>query len=178
MVLDSHVAFLTLTNVQAADAGRYTVVITNEVFASPGYLSLPADLVVDVDLDQDGLPDTWESAHGLNPTVADAHEDSDGDGFTNAQEYETGTDPADTDSYLRMEDIATGGSVVIRFVARAGRPYSVVVADDVGGPYVKLVDVAADAADRMAEVRDAVVPGKRRYYRLVVGFVGAGPQQN
>ena len=45
------------------------------------------------DADKDGLPDWWETLYGLNPNVADSHVDSDGDGRTNLDEYNAGTNP-------------------------------------------------------------------------------------
>lgn len=45
------------------------------------------------DTDKDGLPDWWEELYGLNPNVGDAHLDSDGDGRTNREEYNAGTNP-------------------------------------------------------------------------------------
>jgi pectate lyase len=39
------------------------------------------------DSDQDGMPDTWESSHGLNPATADNNGDQDSDGYTNLEEY-------------------------------------------------------------------------------------------
>lgn len=46
------------------------------------------------DYDNDGMPNGWEQAHGLNPySSADANGDPDGDGFTNVAEYNLGTDP-------------------------------------------------------------------------------------
>jgi pectate lyase len=40
------------------------------------------------DLDQDGMPDSWETVRGTNPAVAaDGNGDDDGDGYTNLEEY-------------------------------------------------------------------------------------------
>ncbi len=52
------------------------------------------------DADGDGLPDAYESEHGLDPAFAgDAEADLDADGLSNLEEREAGTDPrrADTD---------------------------------------------------------------------------------
>ncbi len=46
-----------------------------------------------IDSDKDGMPDAWEVAHGLNPLVADAGGNPDGDALTNIEEYNAGTDP-------------------------------------------------------------------------------------
>ena len=45
------------------------------------------------DSDSDGMPDSWELQHNLNPNLNDAGQDPDGDGYTNLQEYLNGTDP-------------------------------------------------------------------------------------
>jgi Zn-dependent metalloprotease/streptogramin lyase len=47
------------------------------------------------DTDGDRMPDGWEVDHGLDPLVDDAAGDLDGDLWTNLQEYQEGTDPAD-----------------------------------------------------------------------------------
>jgi YD repeat-containing protein len=48
----------------------------------------------DPDQDGDGMPDSWETAHGLDPLVDDAQGDADHDGASNLLEYQSGTDPA------------------------------------------------------------------------------------
>ena len=40
------------------------------------------------DTDRDGMPDTWETANGLNPnSAADGATDRNGDGYTNLEDY-------------------------------------------------------------------------------------------
>ena len=48
----------------------------------------------DTDDDNDQMPDAWETQHGLNPLVDEAAQDLDGDGISNLDEYNQGTDPA------------------------------------------------------------------------------------
>ena len=57
---------------------------------SPSYPPLAAGNVLP-DTDQDGMPDGWETTHGLNPTDGnDRNNDRDGDGYTNLEEYLNG----------------------------------------------------------------------------------------
>jgi hypothetical protein len=42
------------------------------------------------DTDNDGMPDSWETARGLNPNVDDSAGDRDSDGYTNIEEYING----------------------------------------------------------------------------------------
>ena len=45
----------------------------------------------------DGIPDGWEEEYGTDAYRPDAGEDPDGDGWTNREEYELGTDPRSAD---------------------------------------------------------------------------------
>ncbi|MEZ0385566.1 MAG: DUF1800 family protein [Verrucomicrobium sp.] len=68
---------------------------TTHAGESIGYLTVSGAL----DLDEDGLPDAWETSVGLNPAnAADATLDGDGDGITNLNEYAYGTHPGTFDS--------------------------------------------------------------------------------
>jgi hypothetical protein len=123
-----------------------------------------------LDRDGDGLPDAWESAHGLNPDdPADAARDADGDGRTNLEEFLSGTDPRDARSVLSVTAVAANGAaVVIRFRAAAGKSYAVEYLDSLDGAWTRLVNVPAAPEDREVEVTDTPA-GQRpaRFYRLV-----------
>ena len=51
------------------------------------------------DTDEDGMPDAWELANGLDPFADDASGDADGDGITNLLEYTHDLDPQEADPW-------------------------------------------------------------------------------
>ena len=51
-----------------------------------------------LDSDNDGMPDEWETAHGLDPNNPDADLDPDNDELTNLQEYQHSTSPNNPDT--------------------------------------------------------------------------------
>jgi hypothetical protein len=126
------------------------------------------DLSNYLDSDNDGLPDAWEEANGLNRLASDAAGDLDGDGRSNLLEYLAGTDPLSASSALasRVEP-AAGGGFAVSFRAQVGKTYSVQWKDALDeAAWQKLVDVPSGAA-RAVEVIDPTPTGATRFYRVV-----------
>jgi len=88
--------------------------------------------LTDPDDDNDAIPDSWESAHGLDPFSDDSAADPDGDGLDNLAEYVTDTDPSDPDSLLStfIELSPSTGARAIRFRTSPNRRYTVEASDD------------------------------------------------
>jgi pectate lyase len=72
-----------------------------EVGGYPEYSFSPEQ--VPVDTDHDGMSDEWEKKYELNPEeVSDGSADSDGDGYTNVEEYLNGTNPREKIDYTNL----------------------------------------------------------------------------
>jgi beta-galactosidase len=181
-VRSGYVDFLTLPNVQVADAGQYQVRIVNRASAPGGVLSGVAEVQVVFalpDADGDGMPDAFEAEFGLRPgAAADADDDLDGDGASNREEYFAGTEPDNPASVLELEATQSNGGVVLRFQAQADRTYALLWADAAsGGVWRPLAGVPAISSvphqPREVELPEPNPPaGGARFYRLVTpGFL-------
>jgi chitodextrinase len=78
----AYVSWFSVKGVTAASASLDDLYVgpTNPLFA---------------DVNNNGLDDAWETAHGLSLSSDNRAADSDGDGLTNLQEYIAGSDPQD-----------------------------------------------------------------------------------
>jgi hypothetical protein len=160
-------SFYTFTAPNAATSLVYRVVVKNLASLIPGVVSGTALINVLLDNDGDGLPDAWESAHGLaTNNLADAALDADGDGLANWQEYIAGTDPTNALSYLKIDSLALHGGATLTFGVVSNKTYSVQYTDEMSGPWSTLADLAARTNNAVETVFD---PGhtNRRAYRLL-----------
>jgi hypothetical protein len=174
-------SFLTLTNIQSNQAGNYRVVIKNPANFQPGLITSNAVLTILPDTDADGLPDEWESSHGLNTASAsDAVQDTDADGAGNWQEYLAGTDPADPASCLRIDRIDwSPDAVALQFIAVSNKTYTVqsrpafTVPDAI---WTRVADVPAASTNRTITINNTLDRSNNpRFYRLTTPRVADQP---
>lgn len=105
-----------------------------------------------VDSDHDGIPDDYEIANGMNPNnPSDAALDSNGDGYTNLQEYLAGTDPRSATNALRITAITrTGDDFDITFTTVLGKRYRVESTVNLaGGTWIILEDNVHGTGDEV-----------------------------
>ena len=166
-VLDSRTDFLPIHNVVAAlDGAYYTVTLTNAAYGLPNLVFTNCFLTVLADSNSNGIPDEWESAYFGSPTGADRDGDADGDGLSNGAEYMAGTNPTNAASYLKVEEVTTGGGANVTFQAVSNRTYTVLYKDGLSEAlWTPLVDVVARSTNWTATVNDPT-PGTNRFYRI------------
>jgi hypothetical protein len=162
-------SFLSRTNVQPSMAGTYRVIVTNA--AQPNLLiNATFNLIVLPDADGDRLPDTWETTYGF-PTnqPAGALTDSDGDGLSDLNEYQAGTNPLDPLSYRRIESLATTPATRLTFQAASNLTYRVEGSgQNPEAPWVwsPVAEVPAHPTNRTATIT-LPAGGPQSFYRLV-----------
>ena len=163
------VTFTAPTNFVTNQAWRVTV--RNQANLNPSANS-SASVVFNVttlaDSDGDGIPDNWETQSGFDAqNPADRNTDADGDGLSNWEEYQAGTNPNDATSALRIESVSVSVAAELRFNAIPSRSYSVEYAEDFEQvSWLRLADVHARTNSRVETVVDPSF-STNRYYRLV-----------
>jgi len=144
-VLSNTVDFFTVTVPNVATTLQYRVYIKNLATFGGGVLSAAATLTVLADTNSNGLPDSWETTYG----ITDPNADADGDGMTNREEYQAGTNPTDPLSLLKVEISAAPDQVTLGFGAMSNLTYSLQHQPGLGGgAWTSLAEVLARKTNR------------------------------
>lgn len=131
---------------------------------------IPLIAGVDKDLDDDGIPGTWEAANGLSDAnAADAALDTDGDGLTNAAEYAAGTLPADAASAFRITGVALGGGgIQVTAPTKAGHHYTLYGSPDMNASWTVLgLGLPSADGNTTWTVPSPAVPPAKYFFRVV-----------
>ncbi len=136
----------------------------------PGSYAGGTDPEPDGDLDDDGIPDAWETANGLNPNnPADAAADSDADGFSNRDEYITGTNPRSGTSFFRATVSPGGGQnpggITLTWNSIPGKTYTILATQDLAQPFLPIGTVTGAAGGQTSHV---VSLSAGRFFKLSV----------
>lgn len=120
----------------------------------------------DADADTDGIPDSWEILHGLNPAVQDAGNDPDADGATNGAEYLAGTDPFNATSRLRARTSVLENAVRIDWPSIPGRNYLIEESPDLASwsPAIGSTILTATSANSSATLPRG--DSTQRFFRI------------
>ncbi len=148
---------------------QYRTVVSNVFFGAPGFASSFANVTTGPDTDGDLILDQVEDAtpgfDKNNP--ADAGADRDGDGLSDGAELAAGTDPADANSFLRIDHTTEPGKLRLQFNTKPNLTYVIEFSDSgPNGPWNRFSEVAAAPASRPVSVVDST-GRSQRVYRLV-----------
>ncbi len=123
-----------------------------------------------VDADGDGIPNDWETAHGLNPNSAvDAALDSDGDGANNLAEFFAATDSRTAASVLRINAVVrVGNDFGVRWASVFGKRYQLRERGDLAaGAWTVVQDnIAGTGGTLSATEAGAVLLPMPRFYQI------------
>lgn len=150
-------------------AGTSSIALSATNLSGTGNKTL--SLEIQADADGDGMGDAWESAHGLNPTVADSALDRDGDGQSNLAEWLAGTLPENPASRLAISSQTnSGGDLTISWSTATGRRYRVFTLLSLStGTWTEITPapiVATGATATFTHVGGAT--GVQRFYRVTI----------
>jgi hypothetical protein len=126
------------------------------------------------DADNDGLPDAWEIANGLNPASGSGEDgslgDPDLDGATNSDEYVAGTHPRRTDSVFAASIELSEPALQIRFPVVTGRRYTLRYSESLSPvDWRELKSFGVQTSDAILTVTDTPATGIR-YYAVTVAL--------
>ncbi len=166
LTVNTETALLRLTNNIQASNFVMRIVVYNDANTAPG-VTTTFNITVLEDSDRDGIPNVVEQALGLNAdNAADGAGDLDLDGMSNRAEFIAGTDPANGQSYLKIEQGIVPGDAMVQFAAVSNRTYTVQFKEGLNAPaWSRLVDVPARATNVVHRIEDPAWT-TNRFYRV------------
>ena len=147
-----------------------------------------ADATQADDCDDDNLPDTWEAHYGLNPAdngITDPRDgqygDWDGDGLTNLEEFQLGTNPTliDTDGDGLSDKAESDHYHTNPLVANSGSTYATIPQQsytNTTGHWTRDASGTLTALDRRSEISYSftIAPGDAGVYEIALTGGAAG----
>jgi titin len=151
-------------------AGSIIATTATDPLGNTSEFSGDSTVVATADSDGDGMPNNYETAHGLNPNISDGNLDSDGDGLTNLQEFRAGTDPRSAGSVLRISAVSKANNAISVSVPTVnGKTYRLESRDDlVTGSWSTMIDQIFGAGGTMQITDPSAAAVAKRFYRIVV----------
>jgi len=118
-----------------------------------------------------GVPLAWVMETGLTNDFATAGLiDSDGDGFSNAAEFLAGTDPANANSFFKIEIVRNSeGKMAVRWTGNRGVNFGLLEANSLGtdGVFVTKTNIVP-ATVKTEEVIVDQDAGNTKFYKVVI----------
>lgn len=122
-----------------------------------------------LDSDGDLMPDVWESAYGLNPSVSNAvNSDADGDGQTDLHEWIADTIPNNSNSVFQIVSISGGTPRVVLLPSSATRLYRLEGATSLVNQFWYPIQVNVPGNGTILGMNDASASGSSSVYRASV----------
>ena len=136
------------------------------------YLQVTPLTAVDLDANDNGMPDAWETAHfnsTTNPRGA-ADYDWDHDGQNNLHEYLAGTDPTDSMDVFQITSAAMDidHHLMLQWPSKVGKSYAIQTSDDLRGGFHDTNDAPIPGTGGMLTKSATPGPNSSGFYRIRV----------
>ena len=122
------------------------------------------------DLDQNQIPDCWQSAFGLSAELSGRDMDADNDGVSNYEEYLSGTNPMNAESLLKFSAIDTIGTNIahLQFLASSNSSYTVQMQPSWFAPrWLKLTNILTQPTNQPISLMHTNLYSDYIFYRIV-----------